>query len=172
MSSRGAPCSGAATQAPWVSSPLGMELVASQFYELGTTDFYPQLTRVLAENPDLIDVTPTPAAQTGLIVKQAREMGYDGLFVTVPPPMANIRVEIAGEHAEGFIGVGTSEYRGGTPKQNAFYQNYIDKYGGLWLRLCTLAGLRHYWPSGRGNSKRQRPGGRRSTSLDKTKIGV
>src|SRR5258705_10850754 len=57
---------------------LGFEVVADEYYERGTKDFYPALTKILALKPDLLDVAAAPAGEAGLILKQARELGFKG----------------------------------------------------------------------------------------------
>ncbi len=57
---------------------LGFEVVADEYYERGTKDFYPILTKILAQKPDMIDVAASPAGEAGLILKQAMELGFKG----------------------------------------------------------------------------------------------
>src|SRR5499427_3935933 len=57
---------------------LGFEVAADEYYERGTKDFYPLLTKVLAQKPDMLDVAAAPAGEGGLILKQARELGFKG----------------------------------------------------------------------------------------------
>jgi branched-chain amino acid transport system substrate-binding protein len=57
---------------------LGFEVVADEYYERGTKDFYPILTKLLAQKPDMIDVAAAPGGEAGLILKQAHELGYRG----------------------------------------------------------------------------------------------
>jgi len=58
-------------------------LVAEEFVAIDTSDFTPVLTRVLAKNPDLIEGGAWPAASLGLVIKQARELGYRGYFTNL-----------------------------------------------------------------------------------------
>jgi branched-chain amino acid transport system substrate-binding protein len=57
---------------------LGFEVAADEYYERGTKDFYPILTKMLATKPDMLDVAAAPAGEGGLILKQARELGFKG----------------------------------------------------------------------------------------------
>jgi branched-chain amino acid transport system substrate-binding protein len=57
---------------------LGFEVTADEYYERGTKDFYPVLTKLLAQKPDMIDVAAAPAGEAGLILKQAMELGFKG----------------------------------------------------------------------------------------------
>ncbi len=107
----------------------GIEVVATEFYESGTVDFVPHLTKMLAENPDLIDSSGSSAALAGLIAKQARQMGYQGVFAGAPIPNAAVLMAAAGvENVEGFISAGTARAEKGTPEQRACYEWYIEKY--------------------------------------------
>src|SRR5258705_12599409 len=84
---------------------LGFEVVADEYYERGTKDFYPALTKILALKPDLLDVAAAPAGEAGLILKQARELGFKGAKGWTaggnPGPM------ISGAGKEAAEGVGT-----------------------------------------------------------------
>jgi branched-chain amino acid transport system substrate-binding protein len=57
---------------------LGFEVTADEYYERGTKDFYPVITKMLAQKPDMIDVAAAPAGEAGLILKQAMELGFKG----------------------------------------------------------------------------------------------
>jgi len=56
----------------------GIQLVAEEFFERGTKDMYPFLTKILAKKPDLIDVAVTAPGDGAVIVKQLYELGYKG----------------------------------------------------------------------------------------------
>ena len=57
---------------------LAFEVTADEYYERGTKDCYPVLTKLLAQKPDMIDVAAAPAGEAGLILKQAMELGFKG----------------------------------------------------------------------------------------------
>jgi branched-chain amino acid transport system substrate-binding protein len=57
---------------------LGYEVVADEYYERGTKDFYPVITKILAQKPDMLDVAAAPPGEAGLILKQAMELGFKG----------------------------------------------------------------------------------------------
>lgn len=68
--------------------PGRFEKVATKWFPRGATDFSPQLTAVLRQNPDIIDFSGVTVEEEALIIKQAREMGYTGWFwgaATVSP---------------------------------------------------------------------------------------
>jgi branched-chain amino acid transport system substrate-binding protein len=110
---------------------LGFEVVADEYYERGTKDFYPPLTKILALKPDLLDVAAAPAGEAGLILKQARELGFKGAKGWTagvnPVPM----ISVAGkEAAEGVwtpanIDV-TSEFV--SPAVRKFGEAFVTRY--------------------------------------------
>ena len=57
---------------------LGFEVTSDEYYERGTKDFYPVLTKILAGKPDMLDVAAAPPGEAGLILKQAMELGFKG----------------------------------------------------------------------------------------------
>jgi branched-chain amino acid transport system substrate-binding protein len=81
---------------------LGYELVAEETYERGTKDFYPILTKMLAQKPDMIDVAASPPAEAALLVKQARELGFKGAKGWTAGTNPYNLIQVAGkENAEG-----------------------------------------------------------------------
>ncbi len=57
---------------------LGGEIVAEERYASDVTDFRSQLTKLLNENPDAIHIAAQSEFTGGTIVKQVRELGYEG----------------------------------------------------------------------------------------------
>jgi len=47
-------------------------------YAPGTTDFAPFIGNLLRNPPDLVDLASTPPGDSGVIIKQLRQAGYDG----------------------------------------------------------------------------------------------
>ena len=60
------------------SKAVGINSVGEDFYPRGTTEFYPLLRRLLAKNPDFFDVGTGGIRDNGLLIKQAREIGFKG----------------------------------------------------------------------------------------------
>ncbi|MCC6196640.1 MAG: ABC transporter substrate-binding protein [Burkholderiales bacterium] len=58
----------------------GFDVVDKELFERTQKDFQPLLTKVIALKPDVIELGSTPPATAGLIVRQARELGYEKLF--------------------------------------------------------------------------------------------
>src|SRR2546430_441506 len=86
---------------------LGYAVVAKEFFERGVTEFNPILLRLMAQKPDAISVMASPAGSVGLIVKQARELGFKGRFVALHQIDSSGVARIAGkENTEGMWGHG------------------------------------------------------------------
>ncbi|MEY4099190.1 MAG: hypothetical protein RL300_361 [Pseudomonadota bacterium] len=82
----------------------GFEVLGSELYERSAKDFQPMLTKVLALKPEVIDVSTSAPATAGLIIRQAREIGFKGRFVQTGAGGAKEIVAGAGkEAAEGTI---------------------------------------------------------------------
>ncbi|MGO9774556.1 MAG: ABC transporter substrate-binding protein [Roseiarcus sp.] len=82
----------------------GYKVVASELVERNLKDFQPMLTRILGDNPDIIELGTMPSANAGLVIRQARELGFKGQFVKIGGPGAPEIVAVAGkEFSEGMI---------------------------------------------------------------------
>jgi branched-chain amino acid transport system substrate-binding protein len=110
----------------------GLEVVGFDYFEPGQKDFYAGLGKVLAAEPDLISVMSAPP-DFCLVVKQARELGYTGLFdFDVPFPEAELLAITGAEAAEGCVGSGRIT-KGDYAREEAkeFRRIYMEKYG-VW----------------------------------------
>lgn len=77
----------------------GFQEVGHELYERSLKDFQPILTKLLALNPDIIELGTSTPATSGLIVRQAREMGYKGRFIKNGGPGPLDIVAAAGKEA-------------------------------------------------------------------------
>lgn len=59
----------------------GFTMVGAELYERALADFMPVMTKIIAMNPDVIDLGSSSPATCGMIVRQAREAGYKGRFI-------------------------------------------------------------------------------------------
>lgn len=88
----------------------GFKLVSAELYERSSKDFQPVLTRILASKPDVIELGTTPPGTAGLMIRQARELGFKGQFVKIGGPGVPQIVAAAGkEFAEGMIGYAAAD---------------------------------------------------------------
>ena len=80
-------------------------LVAEEYVPIDTSDFTPALTRILSKKPDHIEGGAWPAAGLGLLIKQARELGFKGTFTNLTgAPKIEPLLDIAGkQNVEGVI---------------------------------------------------------------------
>lgn len=110
---------------------LGLEVVAqNDTYPNDTRDFTPVLTPIVQQKPDLLVLSGVAPANAPLLIRAARELGYQGLISAETAQDATVLQEGAGELANGFISVGgasTPEIR--TPEMEEFIDRYTKKYG-------------------------------------------
>jgi branched-chain amino acid transport system substrate-binding protein len=103
----------------------GFEVLGVELYDRAQQDFLPLMTRIISMNPEMIDVSTSPPASVGLIIRQARELGYKGRFVKTHASGPREIVASAGEEAvEGMICllfVDPSKEEGG-------YQRIVEEY--------------------------------------------
>ena len=108
---------------------LGYQTVGKEFFERGLTDFNPVLLRLLAQNPDIISVNASPAGSVGLIIKQARELGFKGRFIHIGQVDTAVVSKIAGKEnvegtwVHGFVQAPLSE------AVKSWQERYTKKYG-------------------------------------------
>ena len=106
----------------------GIEVLATEVFEGGDTDFSAQLTRIKALNPDAIFVS----AQQVEIIKiltQGRELGIPADVPFISLVLSVHEIEKAGAAAEGSITFTDWLSTADTPGNQDFVQNYTAKYG-------------------------------------------
>lgn len=104
----------------------GGKVLLTDFYELGTTDFYPQLTKAKAANPEFIYFVSL-TEDGALAVKQARELGIQAQLMGTDEMANEQYFRIAGDACEGSL----LYYGGGPAKPRAieYIKKYEKKYG-------------------------------------------
>jgi branched-chain amino acid transport system substrate-binding protein len=106
---------------------LNLNIMPSEFFERGSKDFTPTLTKIIAKNPDLIETGMTDPTSQALVLKQARELGYKGKMYLIWGPDQEQVLKIAGPLAEGaFLGVAIREPR--TAEAKDLQQRFLKKY--------------------------------------------
>ena len=110
---------------------LGLNVVADKdTYENDTRDFTPVLTPIVKLKPDLLVLSGVAPANAPLLIRSARELGFEGIISTETAQDAKVLEEGAGELANGFISVGgasTPEIRSKTMEE--FIDRYTKKFG-------------------------------------------
>jgi branched-chain amino acid transport system substrate-binding protein len=105
---------------------VGIKVLAKEFYERGTQDFVPLLTKVIAMKPDIIDLDGSTPGDSGVILKQARQVGFQGQILKTGGPGTLEIVRVAGDAADGFVYV--SPWDPNEPKVKALMERFEAKY--------------------------------------------
>jgi branched-chain amino acid transport system substrate-binding protein len=113
-----------------------------EYYQRGTTNFAPIVTRILATKPDVVDTASSPPGDAGVIVKQLRLAGFTGAIGRLGGPGTEEILRVVGgiEVLKDFYWFETVAT--GDPKVreiDALYRRYLGKepVGGtsLWGNL-------------------------------------
>ena len=109
-----------------VLAAKGVEVITTETFQGGDTDFSEQLTRIQTLNPDVIFVSSLSPEKPGILM-QGHELGISAPFIVRTLTAAD--VQAAGAAAEGaitFVGWGTAV---DTPGNKAFVENHSTKFG-------------------------------------------
>ena len=107
----------------------GVEVLTTETFQTGETDFSAQLTRIKESNPDAIFISATPI-ETPEILIQGRQVGIPAdvpFLITLT--LASSQIQPAGDAAEGAIAFTGWISTADTPGNQAFIQNYRAAYG-------------------------------------------
>ena len=111
---------------------LGGTIVARESYTSDTIDFRSQLTKLTSANPEAIQVAAQSEASGGTIVKQLRELGYDGPIYAESVVSGTIALEIAGAAADGLKAVIPNPALD-TERGKTFLETFRARYGYVTL---------------------------------------
>lgn len=106
---------------------LGLEIVETQTFADGDTDYSAQLTAIAAKKPDAILVSAL-YKEAGLVLSKARELGITVPFIGGNGFNSPQLIKQAAAAANNSY-VGSPWYPGGSEKANAFVKKYTEKYG-------------------------------------------
>ena len=109
-----------------VLAAKGVEVIATETFQGGDTNFSEQLTRIQTLNPDVIFVSSLPPEKPGILTR-AHQLGITAPLIV--RTLTATDVQAAGAAAEGamtFVGWGTAL---DTPGNQAFVENYNIKFG-------------------------------------------
>ena len=107
----------------------GVEILTTETFQTGETDFSAQLTRIKETNPDAIFIS-APVIETPEILIQGRQLGIPtNVPLLISVTFASSQIELAGEAAEGAITFTSWISTADTPGNQAFVQNYRAAYG-------------------------------------------
>jgi branched-chain amino acid transport system substrate-binding protein len=107
----------------------GFEIAFSEKYERGSvSDFSPLLTRMIVARVDVLELNSNAPAESGLLLKQARQMGFRGTVIQMGGPSIEENMAVAGPLAEGFVTFDFLDSE--SPRGKAFVDAYRAKYSG------------------------------------------
>ena len=105
----------------------GGQVVASERYSSDILDFRSQLTKLFAANPDALHIAPQSESSAGAIVKQARELGYQGPIYGETITVGATALEIAGDAATGLRAI-TATPDPNNAKAQEVLANFREQY--------------------------------------------
>ena len=105
----------------------GVEILTTETFQSGDTDFSEQLTRIKDSNPDAIFVSALPPDKPEILM-QARQLGIPDSVPFIINTLTTADVQAAGDAAEGTIAFTSWVNTADTPCNQAFIQNYRVKY--------------------------------------------
>ncbi len=106
---------------------LGGQIVGAERYASDVTDFRSQLTKLFNENPDALHIAAQSEFTGGTIVKQARELGYEGPIYGEVVVIGTTALEIAGDAATGVKAI-TADLDPANSKAQEVLKNFRDRY--------------------------------------------
>ena len=106
----------------------GVEILTTETFQSGDTDFSAQLTRIKTLNPDAIFISALPTDMPDVLI-QARELGIPYSIPFIVAQVSVDEVQATGDAAEGLITSASWISTADTPGNQAFVQNYTEKYG-------------------------------------------
>ena len=107
----------------------GVEILATENFQTGDTDFSAQFTRIKELNPDAIFISPA-VSDTAEVLIQGRQLGISPDIPFIVNLVLSVdQIQTAGDAAEGTIAFTSWDRTADTPGNQAFVQNYKAKYG-------------------------------------------
>ncbi len=110
----------------------GGEIVAEEYYASDITDFRTQLSKLLDADPDALHLAPQSEFSAGTIIKQARELGYDGPIYAETVSVGTTSLDIAGDAATGMKAI-TADLDPENEKAQEVLANFRKRYDYITL---------------------------------------
>ena len=105
----------------------GGTVVATERFGSEIIDFRSQLTKLLAAEPDALHIAPQSEFAAGAIVKQARELGYQGPIYAETISVGTTALEVAGAAADGMKAI-TADLDPANAKGQEVLANFRKRY--------------------------------------------
>ncbi|MCH9016718.1 MAG: ABC transporter substrate-binding protein [Chloroflexi bacterium] len=106
---------------------LGGEIVAAEGYASEETDYRAAITRIIGKNPDAIHIAAQAEFAGGTIMKQLRELGWDGPIYGEIVVIGSTALDVAGDAATGVKGIVPALDPSNT-KAIDFLKRFRDRY--------------------------------------------
>ena len=110
----------------------GGQVVAAEQFGPDITDFRSQLTKLFGTNLDALHLAPQSEFAGGTIIKQARELGYDGPIYAETVTVGTTSLELAGDAATGMKAI-TADLDPANPKAQQVLANFRERYDYITL---------------------------------------
>lgn len=104
------------------------DVVFDEKYDRGLKDFGPLLTRMMARGAELLELDGNAPGEAGLMVKQARQLGFKGVIIQTGGPGLEEIIRVAGRFAEGFLSYDL--FDPSDPAVQGYVKGYRAKYEG------------------------------------------
>ena len=110
----------------------GGKVVAEERYTSDITDFRTQLQKLFAAEPDALHLAPQSEFAAGTIIKQAREVGYEGPIYAETISVGTTSLEVAGDAATGMKAI-TADLDPDNEKGQEVLANFRERYNYVTL---------------------------------------
>lgn len=106
----------------------GFEIAFDEKYTRGATDFTPLITRMMARGVEIFEIDSNAPGDAGLLVKQARQLGFKGTIMQTGGPGLDQVIKVAGPLADGFLSYDI--FDPAAPSAAGFVKAYEAKWQG------------------------------------------
>ena len=110
----------------------GGAVVSQESYASDVTDFRTQLSKLFDAEPDALHLAPQSEFAAGVIIKQARELGYQGPIYAETISVGTTALEIAGDSATGMKAI-TADLHPDNAKAQEVLANFRARYDYITL---------------------------------------
>ena len=105
----------------------GGSVVAAEAYGSDIADFRTQLTKLFEAEPDALHIAPQSEFSAGTIMKQARELGYEGPIYAETVSVGTTALDIAGDAATGMKAI-TADLDPANEKAQEVLADFRERY--------------------------------------------
>ena len=110
----------------------GGRVVAAEAFASDVTDFRTQLTKLFDAGPDALHIAPQSEFSAGTIMKQARELGYEGPIYAETISVGTTALDVAGDAATGMKAI-TADLDPDNEKAQEVLANFRERYNYVTL---------------------------------------